>query len=194
MGNDCNSNCKVGLTIRSVLVLVALALTTFYGFVHFDQENERNTFSEKRVITDYEIHHLRGGTLFINFSCENNDYYFVDCDGAIPNSFQQSFSQKKSFYSETFEQLIKEHSQVQLISTNEKEPLHAYGHGRVHVVEIKHEDETLLSIEGHNKNQRFKQKVLFVIVVIGLFFFAINIWIHCLLTTPTKSANKKRSN
>ena len=181
-----NTKRKVAFSIRNVLILVFLISVTLYSFIHFDQENESNTFSRTEIITDYEIHHLRGGTIYINFSCQDKKYFFVDCEGSIPDKLQRSFSQKITFYSEMFEGFVNNQEKVLLTSTKEKDLTHVYGHGRSHVVEIKLNDKTVLSIEGHNRSQRFKQRVLFVTISICCLFVIWRCWMHMILNSPKK--------
>ena len=174
------------LVVSGILLFLAA-----YAFVHYDPETERNTFSEAGIITDFSVHHLRGGTIWIDFSAGGQDYYFVDGKGMVPPEYQ-TFAEKRRYYQNQFQDWADRREPLVFISTREKDLTYVYGHGRTHVVEIRCDDQAVFPISGHNHDQNMRKWELLMIVGLSAVFYGTYEWLTSLSAKPARKKKAKR--
>ena len=155
--------------IRIIAILGLIVLLVVRAFVHFDQEQDNNTYKETVIITHYKTHWINR-TIYISFSSKDQDYFCIDYEGAIPEKhyYQLNYREKQAFYHDLFQNLIDEQRAVQLTITPEKSVVSSKG---AHVVQIEDKSQVLFSIEGHNREQmwgKVETLVLAALLAIGL--------------------------
>ena len=163
---------------RTVIFLGALLVLTYYAIIHYDQEDGANTRIITGTISEYSVQNLRGGTIYVYFTCSDQDCYCVNLKYAIPLN-EKSYLKTRNYYQSMFQELVDERKNVELTITNEKDLTYVYGHGRNHVVEIKSDHQVLFSIEGHNRNQLFRKWMILsavIIAFVGYISYTFIIW------------------
>ena len=172
-----SARCKQ--TISAIIVLTAVILMLLLAFVHYEQENETNTYTETGLIRDVE----RAGSThrkWVRFCMNGKDYYYTVFGSgknmnAILSEFQQAEQQKQVVTLSVTDELEFHHL------------LHTINRGKV--VAAYSENGLCISIDAHNQDQRFRQILWLVLAAMTLVIFVA--W-KVLLWRLDQSAQPKR--
>lgn len=167
--------------ISNIAVCVLTLLMLLLAFVHYDQENINNTYSEAGMIYNVERVNAKNRR-WIMFRMNGEDYYYT----LLGTEHEVILSE--------FLQAEQQGQKVTLTITNELEFHHLLHTGtRKKVVAIYCDNGIDISMEAHNNDQRFRQ-VLWL--VIAFFVFATYVLYKsflCLLGKKRKYNKGKRA-
>lgn len=156
--------------LSNFICVFLLALSIFLiAVIHFDNENENNTYSFISKIANVQYHSLGGAKgSYITFNA-NDDSYYIDCSREEYDSIR-SIEQHKT--------------DVEIIVTKEKEYLrYLWLFDFEQVVEIKDSNNVHISIQKHNQDQSLFRIVLIIVAFIIMCFDVIILFVHIICST-----------
>lgn len=160
---------KKGCIFRVLVALVIIIL----GFFHFDEETSYNTYSYESAISDIEYHSRSGAGSWVEFNTSKGKAFYKFYRYYSPFSDEQEMTEAQ--YLQILNTIAEQKHVITLTATSEKNNLSIFNcRGYDRIIEISYNNNTFISMDIHNK----EQKIDFIIFCIIMMLYLLLVLIH----------------